>query len=291
MAVKLILLDLDGTLLTSDKAISPANYAALERCSSAGIHIVPSTGRFYQGMPQVVRELPFIRYVVAVNGAQVCDVREGQVLCREEISPADALCVYDLLDTLPVIYDCFLDGWGYMDEKMYGRIDEFIFDPGVNRMVKDLRRPVRNLKRFVAQKNQPLQKIQMFFRDMDRRAAELERLPRLFPNMAVSSSIANNIELNAEKASKGEALKFLCRYLGLDASETMAFGDNSNDLSMIKAAGIGVAMANADPLLLAAADWVTDTNDNDGVAKAIVRLCPELGGLKGKENLDAPVQG
>ena len=277
MSIKLILLDLDGTLLTSDKQISPANYAALERCAAAGIHIVPSTGRFYGGMPQVVRDLPFARYVVAVNGAQVYDAREDKVLRREEIFPEDALRVYDELDKLPVIYDCFLDGWGYMDERMYARIDEFIADPRVNRMVKDLRRAVPDFKGFVARENRPLQKLQMFFADMDRRARELERLPKLFPALSVSSSIPNNIEINAKNANKGEALKFLCRHLGLRIDESMSFGDSSNDLSMIAAAGVGVAMANAeDKSLREAADYVTDTNDNDGVAKAIARFCPEL---------------
>ena len=113
MAIKLILLDLDGTLLTSQKTISPANYAALERCVEHGIYIVPSTGRFYGGMPQVVRDLPFVRYVVAVNGAQVYDVKEDKVLCREEIPLEAALRVFDALDDLPVIYDCYMGDVGY----------------------------------------------------------------------------------------------------------------------------------------------------------------------------------
>lgn len=276
MAVKMILLDLDGTLLTGDKKISPRNYAALERCAESGIHVVPSTGRFYGGMPQVVRELPFVRYVVAVNGAQIYDAKEDKILFREEIVPADALRICHELDKLPVIYDCYLDGWGYMDETMYAQIDRFISDPRVNQMVKTLRRPVHDFKGFLARENRPLQKIQMFFADMDRRARELERLPRLFPDMGVSSSIANNIEFNAKNANKGEALRFLCRHLGLGVEESMSFGDSGNDLSMIVAAGTGVAMANADPSLLAAADYITDTNDRDGVAKAIARFCPEL---------------
>ena len=273
MGIKLILLDLDGTLLSSEKVISPANYAALARCAGKGIHIVPSTGRFYEGMPQVVRELPFIRYVVAVNGAQVYDAAENQVLHRAEIQPEAAERVFDRLDTLPVIYDCFLDGWGYMDEKNYQRIDQFISDPRVNRMVKELRRPVEDFRGFIRRENRPLQKIQMFFADMGRRQEELERLARDFPDMAVTSSISNNIEINDKHANKGEALGFLRRLLGVAAQDTMAFGDGSNDLSMIRAAGVGVAMANADPALLRAADYVTDTNDNDGVAKAIARFC------------------
>ena len=130
-----------------------------------------------------------------------------------------------------------------------------------------------DLRAFLREQGRPLQKLQMFFKDMDRRAVELERLPKLFPDLAVTSSIVNNIEINAKNANKGQALRFLCRYLGLDVSQSMSFGDGTNDLSMIEAAGVGVAMQNSDPLLFPAADYITDTNDNDGVAKAILKYC------------------
>ena len=273
MAIRIILLDLDGTLLTHDKQLSPGNRAALERAAAMGIWIVPSTGRFYQGMPAVVRELPFVRYAVTINGAQVYDAEEDAVLHRAEIAPAAAERVFDRLDALPVIYDCFLDGWGYMDARHYAQIDRFIADPRVNRMVKELRKPVEDFRGFIRRENRPLQKIQMFFRDLDRRREALEVLPRDLPDMAVTSSIPNNIEINDSAATKGEGLRFLCRRLGVDIRDTMAFGDGSNDMTMIRAAGIGVAMANADPALRAAADFVTDTNDADGVAKAIARFC------------------
>lgn len=273
MSIKLILLDLDGTLLTSEKTVSPANRAALERCAANGVHIVPSTGRFYGGMPQAVRELPFVRYVVAVNGAQVYDAKEDKVLLREEIPLETAFRVFDALDGLPVIYDCYMGDCGYDYVEMYERIDEFVSDPQINAFAKATRHPVPDLRDFLQEQGRPLQKIQMFFKDLDRRAEELERLSKLFPEMAVTSSIFNNIEINAQNANKGQALRFLCAHLGLDVSESMAFGDGSNDLSMIKAAGTGVAMANADPMLLAAADYVTDDNDSDGVAKAIARFC------------------
>ncbi len=273
MAIKLILLDLDGTLLTSDKRISPGNFAALERANADGIHIVPSTGRFFDGIPQVVRDLSFVRYAITVNGAQIYDWTEDRILRRAEIQPADAERIYDRLEALPVIYDCFLDGWGYMDRRNYQRIDQFISDPRVNRMVKDLRKPVENFRAFMREQNRPVQKIQMFFRDMALREQVWAQLIREFPDMSVTSSISNNVEINARHANKGEALEFLCRYLGLEVSQSMAFGDGSNDRSMIEAAGVGVAMANADQALKAAADYITDTNDNDGVAKAMEKFC------------------
>jgi len=273
MAIKIILLDLDGTLLTSDKQISPANRAALERAVEMGVHIVPSTGRFFGGIPQVVRDLPFVRYAITVNGAQIYDVAEDRILHRAEILPADAEPIYDCLDALPVIYDCFMDGWGYMDRHNYARIDEFISDPRVNRMVKELRKPVEDFRAFMREQHRPVQKIQMFFQDLPLRERVWARLIEQFPNMSVTSSIPNNVEINEKHANKGEALSVLCRYLGVDISETMSFGDGSNDRSMILAAGVGVAMANADSSLKEIADYVTDTNDNDGVAKAIGRFC------------------
>lgn len=272
MAVKIILLDLDGTLLTSDKTISPANYAALERAAQMGVHIVPSTGRFYDAMPQVVRDLPFVRYAVTVNGAQIYDAQEKKVLHEEEISSEEALAVYEYFASLPTICDCYVEGWGYMDRSHYARIDEFTREapPYVEKMLKELRTPVDDVKEII--RTHKVQKVMCFFRDMERRALELERVPVLFPHLRMTSSIMNNIEVNAMGANKGDALRHLCAHLGVDVKDTMAFGDGSNDLTMIQTAGIGVAMGNAYQGLKDAADYVTLDCDADGVAHAVEKF-------------------
>ena len=271
--IKIIVLDLDGTLLTSDKRISPRNYAALERAAEKGIHIVPSTGRFYDGMPAVVRELPFVRYAITVNGAEIYDAREDRVLHRAEMTPAQADEVFAVLDTLPVVYDCYQDGWGWMEKRLYDQAEDFIDDPKVLAMVKDLRTPVEDFRGLIRSRNRGIQKIQMFFRDMDRRAQALPFLRQRFPGLNVTSSISNNLELNSLDAHKGAALLELCRILGVDPSQTMAFGDGLNDITMLSTAALGVAMENACPEVKAAADDITDTNDRDGVAKAIEQFC------------------
>ena len=270
MAVKVILLDLDGTLLNSGKTISTANYAALEKAAAMGVHIVPATGRFYEGLPKVVRDLPFVRYVVTVNGAEIYDTKEKQVLCKEELDPEEALAIYEYLSSLPALCDAYVEGWGYMERSYYSRIEEFATVPYVAKMLRELRTLVDDMKAFLTQHK--TQKVMAFFNDMDRRAVELERVKALFPNTAVSSSISNNIEVNAKKATKGGALANLCAVLGIDVKDSMAFGDGSNDLGMIQNAGIGVAMGNAYPGLKEAADFVTLTCDEDGVAHAITKF-------------------
>ena len=271
--IKIIVLDLDGTLLTSDKKISPRNYAALEQAAEKGIHIVPSTGRFYDGMPAVVRELPFVRYAITVNGAEIYDAREDRVLHRAEMTAEQAEEVFAFLDTLPVVYDCYQDGWGWMEKALYDRAGDFIEDPKVLSMVKDLRTPVEGFRELIRSRNRGVQKIQMFFKDMDKRAESLPLLRQRFPGLNVTSYITNNLELNSLDAHKGVALLKLCDILGVDPAQTMAFGDGLNDITMLQTAALGVAMDNAYPEVKEAANFITDTNDHDGVAKAIEQFC------------------
>ena len=273
MGIQIILLDLDGTLLTTEKTVSPATRAALDRAAARGIHIVPCTGRLYRGIPQAVRELPYVRYAAAVNGAQIYDAQEDRVLYRAEIPPEAAERLYDYFETFPAIFDCYMDGWGYMPSDHYARIDEYILDPKIAALARRTRKPLEDFRGYMRREGGPLQKTQVFFNDPERRRLELTRLAEKFPEMSVTSSLPFNIEINIREANKGAALRFLCRHLGIDERDSMAFGDGSNDVSMLRAAGIGVAMGNSDQEALAAADYVTGTNDSDGVAEAIERFC------------------
>ncbi len=269
---RLIALDLDGTLLDSDKKLSAENLQALTRAAEEGIEIVPATGRFYRGMPQIIRDLPFVRYVITINGAQVYDVANEKTVCASEIDVNRAVSVMKRLDELPVIYDCYKDGWGWMSQDMYDKAEQFAANIHSLEMIKKLRTPVPDLKEYLEEKQGGVQKIQLFFKDMKLRSQVLESLPEEFPDLTVTTSIVNNIEINSRKATKGNALKNLAMHLHMDLSETMAFGDDLNDISMIKTAGTGIAMGNAGKEIQQAADYVTDGCDSDGVAKAMNKL-------------------
>ena len=85
-AVKLLALDLDGTLLNSQKELTPRTCDALYTAAEAGVEIVPTTGRFFTGMPEVVQKLPFLHYAITINGAQVYDIREKKAVSTAEIT-------------------------------------------------------------------------------------------------------------------------------------------------------------------------------------------------------------
>ena len=270
---RIIALDLDGTLLNSRKELSPRNLAALQRAAEAGIEIVPTTGRFYGGMPEVIRALPFIRYAITVNGAEVKDLRTGEIIYRAEIPWQQAVDIMSILDPLPVIYDCYMGSAGWMTESQKALVYEIVDSPHYRKMIHELRQNVPELKAFLRERAQDVQKVQFFTRDEALRQDFLANLDKRFDGICVSSSTEQNIEINNIHANKGEALKALAAHLGVPVSATMSFGDGLNDLSMLLDAGLGVAMENACPEAKAAADVLTDSCDGDGVAKAIEKYC------------------
>ena len=266
--LKLIALDLDGTLLDSRKRLSAANRD--------GALVVPTTGRFFGMMPAAVRELPFVRYAITVNGAQVYDRVADAAIVREEIPLETAVAVMRLLDGYDVIYDCYRANWGWMGAAFKAKADAYATDEHYLAMVRDFRREVPELKAHLAATaaEGDVQKIMLFARldgPADVTAQVAEAVRARFPEIAVTSTTWNNLELNIASANKGVALARLAAHLGLSSENCIAFGDGRNDLTMIEAAGVGVAMANAHPDVRAAADDVTLSNDEDGVAAALVR--------------------
>ena len=270
--IRLIALDLDGTLLDSEKRLSETNRAALEKAASEGIYIVPTTGRFYSAMPEVIRSLPFVRYAILINGACVLDADTDKILYRAEMKWERAVSIMEYLDTKDVIYDCYMDNQAWMTKALKEKIGEFAPNEHYRRMLQDLRQPVDELKAFITDKKHSIQKIQFFFRDPAMRSDFIADLSDRFPNEAISSAVINNIEINHKIANKGNAIRRLSKKLGFGPENVMSFGDGLNDLPMIISAGLGVAMDNASDYIKARADYVTDTCDNDGVAKAISRF-------------------
>ncbi len=296
----IIALDLDGTLLNSNKELSSVNLAALVKAAEAGWEIVPTTGRFFGGMPEFIRELPFVHYAITVNGGTVEKVGEKNIIYSAEIPCAQALEIMEYLDDKPVIYDAYLNNEAYMTQSHYDQVDEIIESAVIRKMFYDLRQPVPDLKEYLKGRGEDLQKTQFFAVDQKLRLELMAEIPKIFTGIVTSSSSPQNVEINHEFATKGIALKALAEYLELNAGDdcdashtareakgdcenneeretsrikTIAFGDGLNDITMLKMADIGIAMGNACDEALAAADWVTADCDHDGVAVGIEKFC------------------
>ena len=271
MDIRLISFDLDGTFLDDDKGIPSANLRALERAAEKGVWIVPATGRIVAGLPDPLRTLPFMRYYITANGSYVYDAAEDRAVARAEIPLARALEFYRHADGLDVLYDCYQDNWGYMTQWMRDEALRTIPNPHVRALISTLRSPVPELKAYLKNKGTGVQKLQLYILDHEQRMRALEELPKRFADLSFSTSMPFNIEVNAQNATKGHALRALCDALGLDIRQTMAFGDDTNDLDLLRMAGLGVAMENANPAVKAAADLTTSANNAAGFAAAVER--------------------
>lgn len=271
MDIKLIALDLDGTLLDSKKQLSEANRKALTECIQNGILIVPCTGRTADGIPSEIKDIDGIRYAIATNGAVIHDLKENAVLDTRMLTWEKAMELLEIVDNYPVMYDPYIEGRGITEPKFFENLSDYCLTDALQDLVKKTRDLHPSIIDYVRNTRKPVEKINLFFPDMEGRArlrAELNKQA----DILVTSSISNNLEINALGASKGEAIHRLADLLGIDRAQTMAIGDGENDFTMIRMAGVGVAMKNASEELQAEANYVTETNDDDGVAAAIYRL-------------------
>lgn len=271
MDIRLIALDLDGTLLDSQKRLSSRNRRALEACCGKGIHIVPTTGRTAAGIPKELRQIEGVRYAITTNGAVVEDMVDGRLLSECTISWELAVEILKVVDQYHVMYDPYVERRGITEPRFYEHLADYGLTPELQDMVRVTRDVYPNIIEYVEKSRKPVEKINLFFPDVEERAKARKVLERI-EGILITSSMPNNLEINAPGATKGGGILRLAEHLGLRREQTMAVGDGENDFSMIRDAGIGVAMKNGRPDLKKAADYITDTNDEDGVAAAIERF-------------------
>lgn len=269
--IGIIAFDLDGTILDSQKNLSQRNLAALSRCVQMGIQVVPTTGRAVDGIPKKILEIPGVRYAITTNGGAVVDLEIGKKLKSCNLPNAKVLELIGILKKYHAMYDPYINGRGISQPAFIEHMEDYGIEPVIQKMVLETRDVVPNTEAFVRENGSDAEKMNVFFQDLGEREVFREEL-KMVEGIIVSSSLYNNVEINAQGATKGEALLWLADHLGIDRMDTMAFGDGENDISMLKAAGIGVAMENGQDSVKAAANELTLTNDQDGVAVAIEKL-------------------
>ena len=268
--IKMIGLDLDGTLLTSDKRLRPFTRQVLAEAIERGILVLMATGRPYTGIPEELRSFPGIRYALTSNGARILDTQTGEVLIEHLLPLKSAKKALEILQKYDTLQEVYFNGQGYEEKEKLERISRYHHNPHMWEYVRKTRKPVPDLSELIARENQDMDKVQALFADMDELAQAWKELEK-YEDLVLVSSLGYNIEINAAGVEKGEGLIKLGELLQIRPEEIMACGDGDNDIGMLEKAGIGVAMGNAEDKVKAAADYITGTNDEEGAAKAIVK--------------------
>ena len=261
-------LDLDGTLLTSEKKLTAHTKEVLKEAIRQGVIVLVATGRPYSGIPQELREFAGMRYALTSNGARILDTADDEVLIEHLLPLESAKKALEILEKYDTLQEVYFDGVGYAEQKKLAEIGRYHHNPYMWEYVLKTRKPVADIHKLIASEHRDMDKLQALFADMGERTKAWEELSTM-KELVLVGSLGYNIEINAAGVDKGKGLVALGEYLGIRREEIMACGDGDNDVRMLCEAGFGVAMANAEEQVKAAADYITDTNDAEGVAKAI----------------------
>ena len=272
--IKLVASDLDGTLLNKNKEITPRLFDALEKLDKLGIYFVPSTGRPFGTVPQAIKELPFLKYVITSNGATIFDATEQKNIIENYLTPEAVNAVIEIAKELPVITEYFIEGKAYIAKNVYDDLTPFDLTESHVTYIKNSRTPVENFWEEMKKNNSILENINLVFKDMELRKEIWDRLKAL-GLASVTAATTKNIEITSLYATKAKALEKLCEVLRFERENVLAMGDGDNDMPMIEFAGIGVAMANGEEHIKQAADIIADDCNDFGAAKILEQIIEE----------------
>ena len=265
---RVIACDLDGTLLKDDKTISEKTAKALRRITEKGVIFLPSTGRTHRELPGALKELPFLRYALCCNGGAVYDYEKDEYIYEDSIPHDLAVEVLGYARTLPVYETVVVNGERIVQGDENDEIVDYIRKVAVKGILFNFK-GAHDVKEAFASKNMNAQKILLYLAENGNRDEVIEDLSTRFPELAVSSSGPLFIEVNIKGVDKGKALKNFCELMDIPVTESMAFGDAENDISMLEAAGLAVVMENGTEKTKQHADIICASNNDDGVAETI----------------------
>lgn len=264
--IKLLTIDLDGTLFDKNKNISIKNKEAIKKARQKGCKVVIATGRPIAGVLPVLKELEMNSasdYVIVYNGAKVFNVGNNKVVCSSTINGKDVKELYYESKRLNSYYHAFKENEDLVTDQHNPYTDVECTINKINDMIinfEDIDDNEQFLKTMIVCDEKTLD------------AAMININPKFKTNYSMVRSADIFLEFLNKNSHKGFALKELANYLNIDINETMAIGDAGNDLPMIEIAGIGVAMANAYDYVKKSADFITLSNEEDGVAYAIEKF-------------------
>lgn len=271
MIIRLAALDLDGTTLRSDHSLSDKVRSTIEKAIKQGTEIVIATGRTVTSVPECIMNIPGIRYYITSNGAQIYDKKLDRFIYSRCIEEDAAIAVIDTLRERNIMVEVCTDGSAYTDSFYYNMAREGRLTFRNQKYIVDTRIPVDGYLDFMYEKRNRLENISICSDNPDE-IDDIRRTLEAIPGLTVTSSFSYNVEAGGSDASKGKALMYLCGLLGISMDETMGMGDSENDAALLGVCGLKIAVANAAYELKQAADYITESNNDDGAAYAIEKF-------------------
>ncbi|MGM7722447.1 Cof-type HAD-IIB family hydrolase [Metabacillus sp. Hm71] len=262
MSYKMIVLDLDDTLLRDDHSISARTKQSLMEAQEMGVKVVLASGRPTFGMKHIAEELSLAEYgsyILSFNGGKIINCRNLEEVFSSTLTPEAVCDLYHISRREDVFIHTYVgDEIVTETENPYTTIESDL--TGL---------PIRVVDSFTKAVTEPVVKVLMVEAPKKLKDLESKLQAELESEFSVMRSKPYFLEFTEKGVTKGTSLNQLIQLLGIKREEVIAIGDSYNDLAMIEFAGLGVAMGNAPEEIKEIANFVTDTNMNDGVAKVV----------------------
>ena len=265
----LLAMDMDGTALTSEKRVSPRTAEAVRKAIAQGKQVLFATGRCPAEVRKELEEFPEMDYVLCLSGALVLDLESGEALTDITISRELTEEILDVADGLDAMVTLYAGDDVFVEHKRKGHM-EYFGCQCFAKLYDDCAVWVEDIREVLTTHGDRIHKANIFCHTVEDWGKADEGLKGLPLNYA--SGIPNNYEISPNGVNKGEGLRLLCEAMGISIEQAIAVGDEGNDVAMIRAAGLGVAMGNAPDWIKAKADYVTADCDHDGVAEVIEKF-------------------
>ncbi|MBR5000679.1 MAG: HAD family phosphatase, partial [Firmicutes bacterium] len=270
--VKLIALDMDGTLLNEHGVLAEESKEALLKAMEQGVHVVIATGRVFSALPQDVVNVPGIEYAITSNGANIIRLEDRETIYSNLIDGSKLDSIMDILEDETIMKEVFYDHQVFAQKSCLEHLEDYgIRTEKSQRYTLTTRQPVESALALILENRDKLENINLLFGSEERRQEVWKRLDAV-EGITACSSMPYNLEIGGATTSKASALDALGEILGVKKEQIMACGDSSNDAAMLRHAGISIAMGNAEDEVKAEAMMVTKTNAEHGVAYAIHKL-------------------
>lgn len=263
MAIRLVAVDVDGTLVTADQRVLPRVKDAVQLAVDHGIQLVLCTGRSAGECWYVLEQLPQIRYAVTYTGSMVQDLKTGAVLYHCPLQADDLRIIYDRLRQYDGLWSLFADGKVYNPRAQMAQFGRY-YPEELRELFEHSHTYVDDMDRLIAERTEPVEKVYISYCSKEESARARAAAAKL-PYYATGAGFAD-LEVMNPATNKGLALGALAETLGIAQSEVLAIGDSSNDAAMLAYAGVGVAMANGEEPLKKSADRIAPSNEEGGVA-------------------------
>lgn len=279
MALKLALIDMDGTLLGKDQIeISPANLQALEQLHSWGVEVVPCTGRVVDMLPPQLLALPWVRYVVSSHGARVYDRHKNVSIYENVISPEDSARILEKIEGEGIYAEIAAEHTIYIEEAAR----KLLTCPPVPShhvwymIDRALYTAVPCLSEYFREKGIGMEKVNIYNMPENMQQKIYDAVTQTGLIRHTRGAAAKDLEFQGTGLCKPKAMEALLRHLHLTYAETFAIGDSSTDADVIRESAVGVAMGNAPEDIQKLADYVTAPNTEDGFAKAVEHFAAQF---------------